>query len=243
MNDSHGRNTVSQYSKIRKKNGYHTGLSYRISVKSARVTEDADVTATEMTSQPYWSWTPCAVCDVRRPPRAHHCPLCRACVLKRDHHCFLTGACIAVNNQRYFIIFLFWCIFGTTLGLVHIYPHFSSLVFQHVSYVDFIPPLCMARWVLGYVAAFDAYYVITLSCLQVFNVTAIIMCAQIVKFSLSGTTSFENEHRIRVKDSRSVSERWREVMGGGWGWTMLVPYKRICGPWEDAVNWPSIQPE
>ena len=43
---------------------------------------------------PYWSWKPCLICQVQRPPRVHHCPLCRMCVLKRDHHCFFTGSCV-----------------------------------------------------------------------------------------------------------------------------------------------------
>ena len=43
---------------------------------------------------PYWSWKPCLICQVQRPPRVHHCPLCKMCVLKRDHHCFFTGSCV-----------------------------------------------------------------------------------------------------------------------------------------------------
>ncbi len=43
---------------------------------------------------PYWSWKPCLICQVQRPPRVHHCPLCRMCVLKRDHHCFFTNSCV-----------------------------------------------------------------------------------------------------------------------------------------------------
>ena len=43
---------------------------------------------------PYWSWKPCLICQVQRPPRVHHCPLCKMCMLKRDHHCFFTGSCV-----------------------------------------------------------------------------------------------------------------------------------------------------
>jgi palmitoyltransferase len=32
-----------------------------------------------------WRW--CSRCQAPKPPRAHHCSVCRRCVLKMDHHC------------------------------------------------------------------------------------------------------------------------------------------------------------
>lgn len=32
-----------------------------------------------------WRW--CSRCNAPKPPRAHHCSVCRRCVLKMDHHC------------------------------------------------------------------------------------------------------------------------------------------------------------
>lgn len=32
-----------------------------------------------------WRW--CSKCNAAKPPRAHHCSVCRRCVLKMDHHC------------------------------------------------------------------------------------------------------------------------------------------------------------
>ena len=29
----------------------------------------------------------CKKCQMPKPPRAHHCSICRRCVLKMDHHC------------------------------------------------------------------------------------------------------------------------------------------------------------
>lgn len=33
----------------------------------------------------------CTNCQKDVPGIAHHCPLCRTCILKKDHHCFFTG--------------------------------------------------------------------------------------------------------------------------------------------------------
>ncbi|VDO78198.1 unnamed protein product [Schistosoma margrebowiei] len=32
-------------------------------------------------------WTTCNKCGIHRPPRAHHCRICRRCVRRMDHHC------------------------------------------------------------------------------------------------------------------------------------------------------------
>jgi len=31
-------------------------------------------------------WTICARCEMYRPPRAHHCRICKRCIRKMDHH-------------------------------------------------------------------------------------------------------------------------------------------------------------
>ena len=32
-------------------------------------------------------WTVCTKCETYRPPRAHHCRICRRCIRRMDHHC------------------------------------------------------------------------------------------------------------------------------------------------------------
>lgn len=32
-------------------------------------------------------WTVCTRCETYRPPRAHHCRICKRCVRRMDHHC------------------------------------------------------------------------------------------------------------------------------------------------------------
>lgn len=32
-------------------------------------------------------WTMCTRCEAYRPPRAHHCRICKRCIRRMDHHC------------------------------------------------------------------------------------------------------------------------------------------------------------
>lgn len=60
-------------------------------------------------------WTVCTRCETYRPPRAHHCRICRRCVRRMDHHCPWINNCVGEYNQKYFIQFLIY------VGLASLY--------------------------------------------------------------------------------------------------------------------------
>jgi len=60
-------------------------------------------------------WTVCTRCETYRPPRAHHCRICRRCIRRMDHHCPWINNCVGERNQKYFMQFLIY------VGILSIY--------------------------------------------------------------------------------------------------------------------------
>lgn len=60
-------------------------------------------------------WTVCTRCETFRPPRAHHCRICKRCIRKMDHHCPWVNNCVGDRNQKYFLQFLVY------VGILAIY--------------------------------------------------------------------------------------------------------------------------
>lgn len=54
-------------------------------------------------------------CETFRPPRAHHCRICKRCIRRMDHHCPWINNCVGERNQKYFLQFLVY------VGILAIY--------------------------------------------------------------------------------------------------------------------------
>ncbi|RHZ45174.1 hypothetical protein Glove_688g39 [Diversispora epigaea] len=54
----------------------------------------------------------CKKCHLPKPERAHHCSVCKKCVLKFDHHCPWIANCVGHYNHRYFLLFMTYLVIG-----------------------------------------------------------------------------------------------------------------------------------
>lgn len=190
---------------------------------------------------PYWSWKPCFVCQCQRPPRAHHCPLCKMCVLKRDHHCFFTGSCIGLRNQRHFVVFNFWAGIATTYCLVHSVVYLLFEFLPRSSYWDLLLPITFPRWLLGYTTLLDFLMVGLLYSLSWFCITSIGFFAEQVRVIRKGMTTFEEDNKIKITNTNSVQDNLKGVFGDYWYLNLLMPLHFKFPNTDTGVMWPNVK--
>ncbi|KAF3449169.1 hypothetical protein FNV43_RR09897 [Rhamnella rubrinervis] len=60
----------------------------------------------------------CQKCAHYKPPRAHHCRVCKRCVLRMDHHCIWINNCVGHANYKVFFIFVVYAVIACIYSLV-----------------------------------------------------------------------------------------------------------------------------
>ncbi|KAJ9694734.1 hypothetical protein PVL29_010283 [Vitis rotundifolia] len=60
----------------------------------------------------------CQKCAHYKPARAHHCRVCRRCVLRMDHHCIWINNCVGHANYKVFFIFVLYAVLGCIYSLI-----------------------------------------------------------------------------------------------------------------------------
>lgn len=182
-------------------------------------------------------WTKCTKCDQNVPPRARHCSICERCILKRDHHCFFTGCCIGFHNQRHFILWAFYGIVGTALGLYYLEQYLSIhyVSFLGTEFFKYFLPYALVITIVGkssfytFLAIFWFYITIStgLFCVYIFFWQ--------INLILNGQTSYELVKGQKIYQT-NFWEQMRSVFGPNWAIQFLFP----C-PWVkqegDGVSW------
>lgn len=83
----------------------------------------------------------CEKCKIIKPDRAHHCRICRCCVLKMDHHCVWVNNCVNFHNYKYFVLFvgyaLIMCVYIASTSLRDFLQYFRGEVNFHILFLFF----------------------------------------------------------------------------------------------------------
>ncbi|CAB3400980.1 unnamed protein product [Caenorhabditis bovis] len=183
----------------------------------------------------------CITCNRQAPQRSHHCPLCKMCVLRKDHHCFVTGACVGLGNQRYFMVFLFWCSLGILIAVPHLWFYMNEEIAYWYPYgfLNFVGPVAVVKWMLGYSPFSHA----VMSTIFSFSIAALITAGGFLGmqlyYTVHGYTMYEY-HNLTVRatfngDGENTGERFRLVFGKNWFLNFLFPQ-----PWNMPILTPAI---
>ncbi|CAH8488660.1 unnamed protein product [Schistosoma turkestanicum] len=72
----------------------------------------------------------CARCYISRPIRAHHCSICKTCILCMDHHCPWTANCVGLYTHRHFYLVLIFMSIGGIYLLTIGWSDFRSYLIE-----------------------------------------------------------------------------------------------------------------
>lgn len=68
----------------------------------------------------------CRRCNAFKPPRAHHCSICRRCIIKMDHHCPWVNNCVGIGNHKLFLLFIFYIFWMCTYALLLVVARYAG---------------------------------------------------------------------------------------------------------------------
>jgi palmitoyltransferase len=171
----------------------------------------------------------CSACNMITPRRCAHCPLCKMCILRKDHHCFLTGGCVGLANQRYFIVFLFWAVFGALYGafLTGVYLNEYLTPWFPFGWLTYVGPIALVRWAFGYESLFNMFIAVMFSMSFSSGFGALAFFGFQMFYTLEGYT-MHDYHVSRIKDylesdGENYKERLALVFGRRWWLNFIFP--------------------
>lgn len=168
----------------------------------------------------------CVFCQTPKPPGAHHCRICRKCILDMDHHCPFIGNCVGRLNLRSFILFLAWTLIGTVYGII-----MTSTLLLTTMGVMSLPKKIKGFSIVGLLfVSIDAvpwWYFATMYvfmvCIGAFFGVGVLLQAQIGQI-VKGQ-SYINILKGETGDNKlSAHSRLKRLCGGRSMWLWLLPF-------------------
>lgn len=203
--------------------------------------DDIDGTLQPTSTKTYCLWWLCSKCQVRSPPRCHHCGLCNKCILKRDHHCYVVATCVGYRNLRHFSVFVFYATLATVFAVVHALPYAYFKVIPNVSYVDLFYPIAVIRGMFGYVTFVDMILIVLGWMLLGYLIFSVFTLQNVFRLITTGMTTFEVVNHIDVEDVRDVKGCLRAVYGRYWACNYIFPLHFFYDPIDNPFTWPYLK--
>jgi palmitoyltransferase len=172
-------------------------------------TEISDKKIDELNIETKMNFERCKKCFVVRVPNTHHCSKCQHCIMKMDHHCPWINNCVGLFNQKYFILFCYYCMIGCS------YACFITSYYFIYLHKD---------------AFMDSAFLITIYSLQVFCALVFIIF-NIVMINdqwsaIKNDLTLIDYKKGKFIEARSLGEVLREVFGESFSPFWFLPVDR-----------------
>jgi len=160
----------------------------------------------------------CRTCNTVKPMRAHHCSICKKCVLKMDHHCPWVNTCVGWRNHKHFLLFLFYMWTGSG---------FFLLASMQNTFDAFMGNPSSGHHLLSAVICFSAFLATTI--FLFWNIYLLLSNQSTIEFY---GNVFDNPRR-RNPFHLGIRRNIREVFGTDKIWTLFLP--SLSAPAGDGI--------
>ncbi|KAF9938616.1 hypothetical protein BGZ67_010636 [Mortierella alpina] len=193
---------------------------------------------------PLW----CSKCQHVKPERAHHCRVCKRCVLKMDHHCPWVLNCVGQDNYKFFFLFVFY----TAVHCVYILVSLAPLYLRFPAEASF-GVVWISSW-RPYYSWAHQMQIVGMVISGVFGITLVVFTITHLRLILLNRTTIEDhdtpreegmlpcirkkwvdgEGEINQGNERlydvGFNQNWEQAMGKGWTCMIPVRFLRPEGP-------------
>jgi len=154
------------------------------------------------------NWSICKHCETYRPPRTHHCSVCRICIVNMDHHCPWVNNCIGAKNQKFFLQFLFYVGVLCVVTLISIFFEFLDVNSQNTSHIRALHCIILLVESLLF---------------GIFVIAVFTDQLHVLRTDESTIDRYKNIRRKRVQVPKKQKNTFRDVCGRGSMVLWLIP--------------------
>jgi len=157
----------------------------------------------------------CKFCQRYKPDRAHHCRICKNCVLRMDHHFPWIANCVGFHNYKFFLNLLLYAICLLVFMLGAMFPRLLN-VFQPILDIHYFLKKDMVV-IVAFIVCF--FFFITLFMFFGFHIWMVLNAMTTIEYREKShyKKTFLASH---IKFNYSYYQNFTHIFGPPWMWVL-----------------------